>query len=373
MDIKNAKILVVDDVPRNIQVVSSILQRHGFDSGFAQNGKMVFDVLKDDVYDLILLDIMMPGMTGYEVCEKLKEDDNLKDIPVVFFTAKDDQESISKGFAVGGVDYIKKPFNSDELVSRVKTHLKIRIQQKELEALNATKDKLFSIVAHDLKSPFTAILGYFDMMLTHQENFDKNTQKTILKLTYDNFKDTFQLIKNLLDWSRSQMGSMQFMPKMQALHKMANHAISLLQQSANQKNITLINEVPDDTQAYIDEGMIQAVIRNLISNAIKFTPSEGTITVYTEEEEDHMLSLCIRDTGTGISDENMKKIFNLTHNYTTYGTNNEKGTGLGLVICHDFVQKHKGKLWVESKIGEGSIFKFTMPKEESREPGVVGS
>ena len=203
-DKNRQKVLIVDDVTKNIQLVANFLKQAGYDINFAISGKTAIKHIKKARFDLILLDIMMPEMDGFEVCKKLKSEDETKDIPVIFLTAKTDIDSITQAFKAGGVDYITKPFNKAELLARVKTHLELQHQKRNLKELNATKDKFFSIIAHDLKSPLNHLLGLSEILQKELESAGSDEIIKIANLINKSAKSGRLLLENLLEWSRSQ-------------------------------------------------------------------------------------------------------------------------------------------------------------------------
>ena len=211
-DTKESKILIVDDVPKNIQLAGSILQRQDYNIFFANNGETALNLAQTNAFDLILLDIMMPGMDGFEVCEQLKKDPNTREIPVIFLTAKTDTESTIKGFDIGAVDYVTKPFNEKELLARVRTHLELRAARESLREANVTKDKFFSIIAHDMKNPFNALLGLSKLLLNNFDVFDEDKKKYFIQNIYQSSDQGYKLLENLLDWSRMQTGKMVCQP-----------------------------------------------------------------------------------------------------------------------------------------------------------------
>lgn len=392
---KSPKVLIVDDIPKNIQVVGNILQDGDYDIYFASNGQMALNQAVNNDFDLILLDIMMPEMDGFEVCEHLKSDERTKEIPIIFLTAKTDTESAVKGFKLGGVDYITKPFNGTELLARIQTHLNLKFSQEklsrinkelaeknkqieeqkaELEAanqklsqseanlreLNATKDKFFSIVAHDLKNPFNTLIGFSDVLVKNFDMLKKEQVKNINHSLYNASKRGYSLLENLLDWSRAQTGRIEWKPEKISIEDLIDENIDLLGTSAGKKNIELIKNINTKKDAYADPNMVKTVIRNLISNAIKFTDNGGEVTI-SLKESNGMAEVEVKDTGVGIEDEDMKKLFRIDVNHSTIGTAKEKGTGLGLILCKEFVEKNGGKIWVKSRLGEGSRFGFSLP------------
>lgn len=354
-------VLVVDDVIRNIQIVGNMLKESGYRINYAIDGQSAIENALKNHYDLILLDIMMPNMSGFEVCEILKENSKTKDVPIIFLTAKTDQESITKGFQVGGVDYIKKPFHKEELIIRVKTHIRIQKQQKKLQELNAMKDKFFSIIAHDLKNPFHSILGFSEILATKAEKYDIHKIKEFASLIHSSTKTGYDLLVVLLDWARAQTGNIQFVPKETDLYEISEKVLSLVSGNAQEKNISLHQEIIPNTIVYADHNMIYTVIQNLVINSLKFTKDGGKIFINANNLEEFTL-VSITDTGIGISEENVKKLFRIDVNYHQLGTKDESGTGLGLIICKEFIEKHGGKIWVESELDKGSSFQFTLPK-----------
>ena len=231
---------------------------------------------------------------------------------------------------------------------------------KELNQINAEKDKFFSIIAHDLKSPFNAIIGFSDILVVqvNKNNIDKI--KEFAGIIQQSSHRAMGLLMNLMEWSQSQTGRMNFSPVNFELVELINEAVLLLNDSAVQKSITISKNLPPSLLFYADKAMLSTVFRNLISNAIKFTKSGGNIVISASENKNE-LTISVKDSGVGISKDRIEKLFRLDGSYSTSGTNNEKGTGLGLILCREFVEKHSGKIWAESEDRIGSTFYFTIP------------
>ena len=241
---------------------------------------------------------------------------------------------------------------------------KISKSEEDFKELNATKDKFFSIVAHDLKAPFNSLLGFSEILVKKAEQYDKEKIKQYSIIINTSAHDLFNLAENLLHWARCQSGNVQYNPKKVDLKKLVINIIYTLEISAKKKNITVYLEIPKNTYVYADANIISTVLRNLLSNALKFTEKGGKVSI-TCVEKDNSVEVSVVDTGIGISEENIKKLFILENQYTTRGTFDEKGTGLGLIICKEFIERSGGKIWVESESGKGSNFRFTLPKTKN--------
>lgn len=371
------EVLIVDDISENLQVLGNILSERNLDVSFASNGQQALDAVEFEAPDVILLDISMPEMDGFEVCKRLQANPTTKDIPVIFLTAKTESESVVKGFKLGAVDYVTKPFNAAELVSRVFTHIELNLSRKlikqqnqklqkqnnDLQELNATKDKFFSIVAHDLKNPFNTIIGFAELLITKKDMKPEKLSR-FHQYIYDSSQKAYSLLENLLDWSRSQTGRLQWKPDNINIAAIACEVIDLLAGTASNKAIELTLKVEDPLYVFADGNMITTVIRNLVSNALKFTKEGGFVKIISASKN-NMIEITIEDSGIGISEENIKKLFRIDENVSTTGTAKEKGTGLGLILCKEFVEKNNGNISVESKIGQGSKFIFTLPKKQN--------
>ena len=359
-DNNRQKVLIVDDVAKNIQLVASFLEEAGYEINFALSGQSALEHIRQDDFDIVLLDIMMPEMDGFEVCAKIKGDPQTKDLPVIFLTAKTDIESITRGFSVGGVDYITKPFNKAELLARVRTHLDLRAQQKELEELNATKDKFFSIIAHDLKGPLNQLMGLSDIL--HAELSESKDEKLLrlAGLINDSVKSARSLLDNLLDWARSQTGTINFMPERLILRDVVEEVIELNANNALQKNVSIENAIAEHLTAFADSNMVKTILRNLIGNSIKFTPEGGNIQIDASRNHDQ-ITVSVADNGIGIDEDGLGKLFKIGEQTHTIGNSKEKGTGLGLILSREFVELNHGKIWAESQPGQGSTFFFTLP------------
>ena len=243
---------------------------------------------------------------------------------------------------------------------RRRTAIQLREKNEELNNLNATKDKFFSIIAHDLKSPFNSLLGFSEMLALHAES--KNTDQVIeySNIINSSTKKLFNLVENLLQWSRAQLGTTRYTPEKTDVHLVANNIISLLRLNAEEKDIVISSKIQKDLIAWIDVNLFNTVLRNLLSNAIKFS-RVGSMIQVTGVREGDMIKISVSDSGVGIRRENLEKLFDLGTNISTKGTFNEKGTGLGLILCKEFVEINRGSIWAESVYGNGSTFRFTVP------------
>ncbi len=354
------KILIVDDVPNNIQVVANILRGEGYQMTFSRSGQAALEKIQTIDFDLILLDIMMPDMDGFQVCSRIKADHRTRDVPIIFLTARNDADSIVQGLELGAVDYINKPFNQAELKARVKTHLQLKHIRESLTHANAMKDKFFSIIAHDLRNPFNHLLGFSELLLERFDELSDERKKEFITNIYNSSQNVYKLLENLLSWSRLQLGKFEWNPGFFSLKEVVDETLDLLNHQAANKNITLASGLDDQTTVYADADMIKTVVRNLVSNAIKFSNEGGKIQLNTAVKE-NMLCLMVDDKGVGLSTEDCEKLFKIDAHFTRYGTSSESGSGLGLILCREFVEKNGGKIEVESAIGKGSVFKFTIP------------
>jgi PAS domain S-box-containing protein len=249
----------------------------------------------------------------------------------------------------------------EDITLRKEAEEALLLSQKKLKEANATKDKFFSIIAHDLKNPFHIILGFSDLLLQNHKEYDLETREGVIKTIYDISLKTFNLLENLLAWSRSQTDQIPYKPKIFDIKLIAYDCINLFKEAAQKKQIKLRLHSPDDYFIYADRDMIAAILRNLINNGIKFTPQNGKVTVEIKKPNDSFLEIKVKDTGIGINPEKIGIIFNIDRDWTMPGTEDEAGTGLGLFLCKEFVEKNGGKIWVESTINKGTNFIFTVP------------
>ena len=255
-------ILIVDDVAKNIQLVAKFLTKEGYNLYFAQNGESTLKQIEKIPFDLILLDVMMPGMDGFDVCQKIKSQEKTKDIPIIFLTAKTDDDAIARGFACGGVDYVTKPFAPTELVARVKTHLQLRSREKELKDLNSTKDTLLSVIGHDLRTPFFNIMSLGELLLKNYKTFSEDEIKDLIDNIVQASRLSHNLLENLLNWTRVQTGKILFKPEPLNLEEIIKHNVGFVQPQAGNKDIKCEYRIEDDIKVYADKNMLDTIIRN---------------------------------------------------------------------------------------------------------------
>ena len=245
----------------------------------------------------------------------------------------------------------------------LKAHQAVQEKNRELAALNASKDTFFSIISHDLRSPFTTLLGFAQLLDHNFDQYPPEQHKHYIKRIRTSAERLYALLENLLTWARLQQGAMPYDPEIVDLADLAKDTVSLLLDNAKHKGILLDCQVPDQTMVFVDVDMIQTVLRNLVSNALKFTPEGGNVRLAACEDDAMRIQVSVSDTGVGIQAENLSKLFQLESHYTEIGTAGEQGTGLGLKLCKDLAARHGGDLWVESQLGQGTIFRFTLPRQ----------
>lgn len=361
-------ILAVDDEQLNIELLRFILERNDYKFKGTIDDDYLFELLEEKQPDLILLDVIMPRIDGFELCEKIKSFPQYRNIPVIFLTGKVNVKDKVKGFEVGGVDYVTKPFNEQELIARIHTHVElvraknqIGQQAENLRQSNILKDRMFSIIGHDLRSPLSAAKLKMDFILRgiidpKADDFLDGTVYELLK-TMD---EALNLLQNLLGWAKSESDQIQIIPEPLEVFDLVEQTFRLLKLGSEHKRIKLINNVSKNDVVFADMNTVKTVLRNILSNAIKFTPVEGTIQVNTIHE-DTKLTIEIEDNGQGIPKEDINKILNPNEHFSKLGTEKEPGTGLGLILCQNFVQKNGGSLNIRSEVGKGSVFYFDLP------------
>ncbi|MDY6801862.1 MAG: PAS domain-containing sensor histidine kinase [Bacteroidota bacterium] len=247
-----------------------------------------------------------------------------------------------------------------DITAQKKAEETLKKSEKRFRELNATKDKFFSIIAHDLKNPFSDLIGFTQLLATNIQKYDKNKIEQFVEIIHQSSKLAYGLLENLLEWSRTQTGTLTYKPEFFDIKHIIDENIELLHSNAHHKNIRIISEINKNTLVYADRNMVHTIVRNLLSNAIKYTHNGGFVKL-TSTTLQHHIEVFIEDNGVGIDKENVRKLFRIDESYSTLGTQREKGTGLGLILCKEFIEKNRGQINVKNTPGKGSIFSFTLP------------
>jgi CheY-like chemotaxis protein/two-component sensor histidine kinase len=337
-------ILIVDDTPQNIQVVGNILRENiKCDFTFATNGLQALEKIKKSRPDLILLDVMMPELDGFEVCEKLKGSETTKDIPIIFLTAKTESEDIVRAFENGAVDYVTKPFNPSELLARVRTQLKIKENNDIITEQNAEQQELLHVLCHDLANPLSSMLGVMEM-IKDIESLDK-FKPHMISMTKDGLKiiDMIRKMRKLEDKEEPlRMDNI-------TLSELILESEMILKSKFTAKNILLETRVAEDVKVKVEPvSFVNSVLNNLLTNAIKFSNRNSKITI-TAEGSDSIAKLSIRDYGIGIPANLLKDIFNIRKPTSRTGTEGEEGTGFGMPLVKKFIKIYNGEIEIISR------------------------
>ncbi len=359
------KILIVDDVVSNVLLLKILLSNEKFQVCTANCGNMCIEQARAEKPDLILLDVMMPDISGFDTAVILKKDPELKDIPIIFLTALNSPADLVKGFQVGANDFLSKPFNKEELVVRVMHQIAlvaakrlIEKQNRELLATINNRDKMYSVIAHDLRSPMASIRMVLNLVVAAispevvgQEIFD------LVDKANKESEDVHDLLDNLLKWTKSQTGRLTVVMQDLDLNDIIPGVVDIFEMIAATKKIKL-SYTGTSTIVRADNDMLKTIVRNFLSNAVKFSPENSSIEISVTSDADFAkISIC--DHGVGIAADRLDTIFHKGE--TTYGTGGEEGSGLGLQLCQDFAHKIGGDVMVESVEGEGSTFSVLVP------------
>ncbi|MBN2005373.1 MAG: hybrid sensor histidine kinase/response regulator [Anaerolineae bacterium] len=363
-------ILIVDDTPANLRLLSNMLTEQGYKVRAVVNGQMALTTTRAIPPDLILLDINMPGMNGYEVCQRLKMDEETRPIPIIFISALDEVQDKVKAFTVGGVDYITKPFQFEEVLARVETHLSLCRLQKELGQEIIARDKLIAeldayahTVAHDLKNPLTALIGFSELMV---ERYDKMPPEQIernLRVISENGRRMTNIIEELLLLASVRQRGQVPMEPVDMAH-VVSEVQARLADMIRRNNAELV--IPDTWPVALGHGpWIEEVWTNYISNAIKYGGTPPRVELGATPKEDGYMRFWVRDNGAGITQEDQVRLFTPFERLSQVRI---EGHGLGLSIVQRIVEKLGGYVSVTSAPGEGSTFNFCLPTPEDGKP-----
>ncbi len=395
-DLRDARVLLVDDTPANLKLLRQALEPEGYNILIAPSGEAALKLARSAHPDLILLDVQMPGLDGFETCRLLKQDPATQDIPVIFVTARAETESVVEGFRAGGIDYIVKPFQSEEVLARVRTHLKIDRLTRHLETSNRAlsaanrqiqeaterKSRFLANMSHELRTPMNAIMGFTDLVLTRKaENLTERQRENLekVKISADRL---LNLINDILDLSKVEAGQLDIKSSTFQVKQLIASCCDTLNPLVK-PGVTLRYEVSDEVaEAHTDASRLQQILTNLLSNALKFT-EKGEVkvrvarpptadrrpppsipgppsSVVGRPSEDGFLEIAVSDTGVGIPSDALVYIFE-EFRQVTGSPQQHKGTGLGLAITKKLTELLGGTIRVESEVGKGSTFTVRVP------------
>lgn len=366
-----ASILVVDDTPANLQLLSGMLKERGYKVRPAPSGELALRGARITPPDLILLDVTMPDMDGYEVCARLKADERLRDIPVLFISALTDAQDKIRAFQAGGVDYVTKPFNIEEVDARVRTHLELRRQKRELAAnlarlqdLEQLRDSLTHMLAHDMRSPLLVIGLAFEFLAPLVEKADEDTVAAVQD-AQAGLAMVLEMIAQMLDVSRMEAGALKLTTVRGDVAETVRQAVEAQRLLAGRRRVSVATG--EVIVAECDHDLVRRVVGNLVGNAFKFTAAEGEVRVGVRTA-DRVIRIEVTDNGRGIAPENHQRIFK---KFGQVGGDDAPrvGTGLGLTFARMAVEAHGGEIGVESAIGRGSTFWFTLPVAAAAQSG----
>jgi two-component system, sensor histidine kinase and response regulator len=374
---KIIKIILIEDNPADAQIFQEYLsniQAVRYNIEVFGDLTESFDVLKGADYDVVISDLNLPGSSGLNTCRTLLR--QFPNISLILLSGQDDSDIAHELVKMGAQDFLVKNKINDYVLKKA---IDFAIERKKLQEkilkseqnLNHTKDKFFNIIAHDLRSPFNGLLGLTEIMDTEFDSYNDKEKKRIIGKIRETVGSTYKLVENLLEWARMQTGNIKPNPEMIVLNELVNEILKLIKASIDLKSISIENNISDDCWVFVDRNHLSFIIRNILTNAIKFTLRYGTIVLSSEilkskmNNSNFLTCLSISDNGVGITVENLRKIFKIDQKISTRGTDNEQGTGLGLLLCKDFAELNGGSVLLKSNINEGTEVRIYLPANQA--------
>lgn len=363
------KVLIADDDLLNIRILGGILRSEGFVLGEAASGEQALEVYATFQPDLVLLDVTMPGIDGFETCRRLRSEYGTKCAPVIFITARSESDDVVEGLVAGAVDYLPKPFKSKEVLARIRSHLHNRIlseQQKllveQLSKANQAKNRFLGMAAHDLRNPLASIRGIAEFLREGAVGPLTADQLEMIETIHGASTSMFDMVNELLDVSTIESGELKLNRGPHDLAELVSKSVALIHREAEKKGIQVVVEkAVGAVKAQIDPAKMKQVVDNLLSNGVKYSPSGSTITTtVTRDEAKGTCSFAVRDQGPGIPENERDKLFKDFSRLSSQPTGGEKSTGLGLAICRKIVDAHHGNIVAENLPQGGCEFRVIL-------------
>ncbi|HEV8230291.1 MAG TPA: response regulator [Candidatus Limnocylindria bacterium] len=360
-------VLAVDDEPANLELISRRLAALGCKVVRASNGEQALGVAEREHLDLILLDVMMPGIDGWETCRRLKSNERTADVPVIFVTARDRTEDVVTGFEAGGVDYVSKPFEPIELAARVRSALfmkrlqdQLRASNQELKKVERSRQELIGMLGHDIRNLANSVVAFLQLVGMGQLDPSRPEFAELLGLSESNVSELLRMVNALLDVYKLEEGRLEAIPQAIRLEELARKSIAQVTPEARAKNISITCDVGAAT-VFVDDGLIVRVLTNLLANAVKHTPAEGTarVSARVADEGKDFVVIRVTDSGPGIPTEDAPNVFDRF--YQGEGGRSRGGTGLGLAFCRLAIALHGGTIRVANPGEPGAIMELTLP------------
>lgn len=361
MESLKIKVLIVDDDKEDYLLTKHYLLNINtveYKVEWEDEYDAAIEKIRECQHDVYFVDYNLRGKSGVELVRSLVDEGF--NVPFIFLTGMNNYKIDLEAMKAGATDYLIKSKINEEILER---SIRYAIRQKDIEnkliESNNTKSKLFSIISHDLRSPFNALMQIVDV-LEEGTKLPQELYVTLVQHIKNDSKATYELLQNILSWAQNETSTIQYNPEKNYLHSLIGEVIEQMLPLAKGKKITITNNISCGIKVFVDHNMIMLVVRNLLSNALKFTNNGGTI-CFNAIRNTEVVEIAIKDNGVGMNEDVLKNIFRKDSFVSSKGTNNEKGSGLGLKLCHEFVLRHNGEIWVESEPGIGSTFYFTIP------------
>jgi two-component system, sensor histidine kinase and response regulator len=362
--VKPYKILIVDDDPLIVQTLERLLFKKHFLFHSVNTGEKALEAVTNLNPDIVLLDVMMMQMDGYQVCRSLKNSPHYKNLPVIFLTSNTTIEDIIKGFRAGAVDYITKPFNPEELIARLETHLELKRSREEIKHMDMIKTKFFSIMSNDIKDALIGLRGVASFL--HQELSETNTATSeplkMSRLLLNDSNELYNLLENLIEWATIELGKKQIIPVKVNIYDFISESVNEFENAIIQKNLTINITADHNSETFLASDQMNSIFQRLLSNAIKYSYRDGVIHIgYQHAEGENIFTF--QDQGVGMPDDVVENVFRLdTPHPKTIGTFQEKGSGLGLIICKTLTDRLNGSISMESIKNKGVKIIIRVPE-----------